>query len=203
MNHSEFEIKKDLSISMAMANLYSLFFALPAAIILVGAYLFLWGRQDLVDTRLMIFKHFSLSMLVLIIGILLHELLHGLTWTWLGKKPFNAIRYGINFKVLSPYAHCREPLNIRAYRWGALMPGLLLGIIPAALGIFSGNGALMSFGLLFTVAAGGDAIVLWSLRKEDRGALVLDHPSNAGCSIVKLSADTEHSESLKETTNEI
>jgi len=146
VNHPEFEIKKDLSISMAMANLYSLFFAIPAAIILVGAYLLLWGRQGLVDTRLMIYKDFPLSMLLLLIGILLHELLHGLTWTWMGKKPFKAIRYGINLKVLSPYAHCREPLNIRVYRWGAMMPGLLLGIIPAVLGIFSGNGVLMSFG---------------------------------------------------------
>jgi len=56
---------------------------------------------------------------------------------------------------------------------------------------------------VFTVAAGGDAMILWSLRKEDRGALVLDHPSNAGCSIVELSADAEHSELLKETADEI
>ena len=203
MNHPEFEVKRDLSITVVRANLYSLFFAIPAAIVLVGTYIFLWGKQGLTDTRLLIFKYFSLSVLILIIGILLHELLHGLTWTWLGKKPCNAIRYGINFKVLSPYAHCREPLNIQAYRWGALMPGLLLGIIPAALGIFSGNGAVLSFGLLFTVAAGGDVIVLWSLRKEHPKTLVLDHPNNAGCCIVELSVVPEPAASSEETTHEI
>jgi hypothetical protein len=203
VNHPEFEIKKDLSISMAKANLYSLFFALPAVIILMGIYLSLWGKQGMIDARIMIYKNFSLSVLLLLIGVLLHELLHGLTWTWLGKKPFNVIRYGINLKVLSPYAHCREPLNMQVYRWGALMPGLVLGIIPTALGILSGNGAIMSFGLLFTVAAGGDAIILWILRKEDRDALVLDHPSKAGCCICEATADTAHSASLKETSHEI
>jgi hypothetical protein len=188
---------------MAKANVYSLFFAIPAAIILLGSYQLLWGKQGLLDARLTIFKHFSLSVLVLIIGVLLHELLHGLTWTWLGKKPFSSIRYGINLKVLSPYAHCREPLNMRVYRWGALMPGLLLGIIPAALGIISGNGVIMSFGLLFTVAAGGDAIILWTLRKEDREALVLDHPRRAGCCIVEATANTAHSALLKESPHEI
>jgi hypothetical protein len=191
VDFSELEIKRDLSVSMARANVYSLFFAVPAAIILIGAYLLLWGKQGLADARLIIYKQFSLTLLVLIIGILLHELLHGLTWTWLGKKPFKSIRYGINWKVLSPYAHCREPLSIQAYRWGALMPGLLLGIIPALLGIVSGNGALMAFGLLFTVAAGGDAMILWSLRKEDRNTMVLDHPSKAGCCIVEPAIITE------------
>ena len=202
MNNTNLEIKKDLSISMARANVYSLFFAIPATIILLGAYLLLWGKQGLVDTRLMIYKSFALSILILIIGILLHELLHGLTWTWLGRKPFSAIRYGINIKVLSPYAHCREPLNIQAYRWGALMPGLLLGIIPALLGIMSGNGALMSFGLLFTVAAGGDAIVLWSLRREDQDALVQDHPTHAGCCIVEPGVVIEKSSLLKDVSDE-
>ena len=203
MNHAEFDIKKDLSISMAKANLYSLFFALPAAIILMGVYLLLWGKQGLVDARLMIYKNFPLSVLLLIIGVLLHELLHGLTWTWLGKKPFKAIRYGIHLKLLSPYAHCQEPLNIQVYRWGALMPGLVLGIIPAALGILSGNGAIMSFGLLFTVAAGGDAVILWILRREARDALVLDHPSKAGCCICEATADSISSAPQKETFHEI
>ena len=191
VDFSELEIKRDLSVSMARANVYSLFFAVPAAVILIGAYLLLWGKQGLVDARLIIYKQFSLTLLVLIIGILLHELLHGLTWTWLGKKSFKAIRYGINWKVLSPYAHCSEPLSIQAYRWGALMPGLLLGILPAFLGIVSGNGALMAFGLLFTVAAGGDAMILWRLRKEDRSTMVLDHPRKAGCCIVEPAVITE------------
>jgi hypothetical protein len=203
VNHSEFEIKKDLSISMVRASLYSLFFAIPIAIILVGIYLLLWGKQGLVDARFMIHRYFFLSILILIIGILLHELLHGLTWTWLGKKPFSAIHYGINLKALSPYAHCREPLKMHAYRWGALMPGLLVGIVPATLGIASGKGILMGFGLLFTVAAGGDAIVLWTLRKEDREALVLDHPKNAGCCIVEAAADHVYSTSGKEVRHEI
>jgi hypothetical protein len=82
------------------------------------------------------------------------------------------------------------------------MPGLLLGLIPAALGILSGHGIIMSFGILFTAAAGGDAIVLWTLRKENHDALVLDHRTRAGCCIVEAAADTTPSTVVEENTRE-
>jgi hypothetical protein len=43
----------------------------------------------------------------------------------------------------------------------------------------------MLFGLLFTAAAGGDALVLWRIRQEPAEAWVLDHPTQAGCMIVE------------------
>jgi hypothetical protein len=39
----------------------------------------------------------------------------------------------------------------------------------------------MAFGLLFTFAAGGDALVLWLLRGVAPHRLVEDHPTRAGC----------------------
>ena len=175
---------RDLSVPMGRANLYSLFFAIPLGVIITIVYLFFWRKEGFILARYAIGENFLLSILIVIIGILLHELIHGLSWIWFGKKPLSSISYGINLKALTPYAHCNEPLDIRAYRLGAMMPGLILGIIPALLGIAGGNGVIMMFGLLFTVAAGGDALVLWLLRKEKSTVKVMDHAVNAGCYVI-------------------
>jgi hypothetical protein len=175
---------------MGKANLYSLFFAIPAAIILTSAYLVLWGKSGFIDARITISRNFLLSIVIVLLGVLLHELIHGLSWAWFGKKPLSAIKYGINLKALAPYAHCNQPLDIRAYRLGAIMPGLLLGVLPAILGIVSGAGEIMIFGLLFTVAAGGDAMILWLLRNEKSGIQVMDHSVNAGCYIIDSEKET-------------
>ncbi len=179
------EIVKDLSVSMIRANLYSLFFTLPAVTVFLGGYLFLWGKGGIISARQVMFHHLWISLLVLVGGIVLHELFHALTWMYLTKKPIKTITFGINLKALSPYAHSNQAMSIRAYRWGAAVPGLLLGIIPSLAGWISGNGGIMAFGLLFTAAAGGDAMVLWMIRKENPETLVLDHAVNAGCLILR------------------
>jgi hypothetical protein len=120
---------------MGKANLYSLFFAVPAGILLTSAYLLFWGKTGIVDARVTISRNYFLSIVMVLLGILLHELIHGLSWAWFGKKPLSTIKYGINLKALAPYAHCNQPLDVRVYRLGALMPGVLLGLLQAFLGI--------------------------------------------------------------------
>ena len=45
------------------------------------------------------------------------------------------------------------------------MPALLLGLLPAIVALFTGSGWLLVFGLIFTIAAGGDMVILWTLRR--------------------------------------
>jgi hypothetical protein len=175
--------QNDLSISMGKANLYSLALIIPLAIIQLGLYYLIWGRGSLDLALHAVSRHFRWYVLFFLIGIIIHEAIHGFTWMVAGRKSLKTIRFGINIKALTPYAHCNEPLTIRVYRLGTLMPGVLLGIIPYLLGLLSGYGGIMLFGLLFTVAAGGDALVLWVIRKEKPERLVLDHPTRVGCLI--------------------
>jgi hypothetical protein len=78
----------------------------------------------------------------------------------------------------------QPPVTVGANRIGALMPGLLLGVAPSIAGVISGSGVLVAFGLLFTIAAGGDFLILWSLRGVRAGALVENHPERAGCDVL-------------------
>jgi hypothetical protein len=127
------------------------------------------------------FLHPVVALPVLVAGIVLHELIHGAAWAFYGKKPLTVIRFGINWRALAPYAHCPEPLDAGAYRLGAAAPGILLGALPAAIATWIGASWLIIAGLLFSVAAAGDILVLWIIRHVPSNLLVQDHPTRAGC----------------------
>lgn len=119
------------------------------------------------------------------VGIVVHEAIHGLTWAALGRLPRSAIRFGVQWKTATPYAHATVPLPAWAYRWGTAMPLLLLGLVPALAGIGFGDARIAGFGMLFTLVAGGDLAVLWLMRGLPRHAWVQDHPERAGCLVVQ------------------
>ena len=187
---TEYRIKKDLSVSMVAANLYSMAFAVPLAALFTVLHFGLWGKNALTPAREEIAQQLTLFATLVLLGIFLHELIHGVAWAYFGKKSLKTIHYGINWKVLSPYAHCREPLPVWVYRLGAVLPGIILGFIPALIGILTGNGWIFLYGLIFTVAAGGDLVVLWLLRHQESHEWVLDHESRAGCHLIDRSAPT-------------
>lgn len=172
--------RRDLSVSMGKANLYVLLTTLPPTVVLAAVYVWLWGIEgpdgftDLVIV-------YGVGIALVAFGVVAHEAIHGLSWAYFGGKPLSAIKFGFQLKTLTPYAHCKEPMRARAYRIGGAMPGLVMGIPPSLAGIATGSGWIMFFGLFFTFAAGGDALVLWLIRNVDAEAFVEDHPTNAGC----------------------
>jgi len=177
--------KRDFSISMVKANILSVYFALPV-ILLAAIYLFIWGFDD-TSALLSSFKIKSnavWAMVGFLAGILAHELIHGFVWMYFAGKKNVHIKFGMNWKTLTPYAHCTEPMDIRPYRLGAAAPGIILGIIPYLIGLIAGNPIIAIFGLFFSFAASGDALILWTLRKVEKGKLVEDHPTKAGCYVI-------------------
>ena len=177
-------MKKDLSISIVKANLYSVIFIIPG-ILLAFIYFIIW-RNNLkaVELQPSVFQR-GTFLLAAVLGIVLHELIHGFSWAYFGKKSIETIKFGVYWKKLTPYAHCTEPMEVSAYRLGAMMPGLLLGVFPYLLGVIGGNVLIMFFGLLLTFIAGGDALILWLIRDVKPGQLVEDHPTRAGCYVIE------------------
>jgi Putative zincin peptidase len=108
-----------------------------------------------------------------------------LTWAKFAKSGLKSIRYGVLWKYLTPYCHCKEPLFVRHYIVGAIMPGIVLGFVPCIAAILNGNLMLLEFGLLFTYGAGGDFMIYNLIRKEKKDTLVQDHPSKMGCIIYR------------------
>lgn len=113
--------------------------------------------------------------------IVVHELVHALTWMIAGRAPRSAIAFGFAWSALSPYTHLKLPIRARAYRLGVVMPGIVTGLLPGLIALAIGNGPLMLISTLLIVGAVGDLLVLWVIRAVPDEVLVLDHPSAIGC----------------------
>lgn len=172
--------KRDLSISMAKANIIVTFVILPVVILQFTLFIGLHGVKALEPSW-----NSAILIVMVLLGIVAHELIHGISWMLIAHKPFSAIKFGFQWKTLTPYAHLKEPVEVNAYRIATFMPGLILGIIPYLLGILSANGNLFWFGLFHTSAAGGDWLILWLIRSVKAGLQVEDHPTHAGCYVIE------------------
>ncbi|NJC98349.1 MAG: DUF3267 domain-containing protein [Anaerolineae bacterium] len=174
------ENKRDLSISMARATVLAIFLAIPLIVIQFSLFVSLYGEKGTEPTW-----GVMPLIVVIILGIIVHELIHGVTWMIAGRKDLSAIKFGFQWKTITPYAHLKEPIEINAYRMGAFMPGLVLGILVYILSLLLADGNLFWFSLIHTSAAGGDFLILWLIRGVKAGSLVEDHPTNAGCYVLE------------------
>ena len=174
------ENKRDLSVSMAQANVIVLFISLPVVILQFVVFLLLHGVEGLKPAW-----STALLIIAVLLGIVIHELIHGISWMIFGRKPFSSIEFGVQWKTFTPYAHLKEPVEVNAYRLGAFLPGFILGIFPYVLSLLSGNRDLFWFSLVHTSAAGGDWLILWVIRNIKAGMQVEDHPTNAGCYVLE------------------
>jgi hypothetical protein len=181
MKGPSLENKRDLSIPMAQANITVLFISIPVVILQFAVFLLLHGTQGLKLTG-----NIALLLIGVLLGIVVHELIHGLIWVIFGRKPFSAIKFGFQWQSLTPYAHLKEPVEVNAYRLGAFTPGFILGILVYLLSLVLGNGDLFWFSLVHTSSAGGDWLILWLIRHVKAGMQVEDHPTNAGCYVLEL-----------------
>lgn len=179
--------QRELIINLKWANIFGLIMA--AVIFIVSEILWkkIWG--DGTESSGHSFTQGPLECLFILaammVGFVVHELIHGLTWARYTDEGWKSISFGIKWKMLTPYCHCSEPLKLNHYLRGALMPLLVLGVVPWIIGFCFGWGMVTAFGALFIAAAAGDILVAWRLRREDATAMVLDHPSEVGCIILE------------------
>lgn len=188
-NFEEYK-KENLTVNLIWANIFGLLIVIPILLLFGLPYFLIWTSQFQPGNLRMLIPDFIVGQTVIIFvlllgGIVLHELIHGITWSRFTEKGFKSIRFGVLWKMLTPYCHCKEPLKVNQYILGAIMPSIILGIIPSVIAILIGNFGLLIFGIFFTMAAAGDFLIINLLRKENKDDLVLDHPSEAGCYIYR------------------
>lgn len=181
------EPRSDYSVGMLPANLISVAAAGPVAVLLGMAFAYRWGAAPLVAGIYGLLVPIRI-LLLLVPGIVAHELIHAAAWALAARRPLSAIEIGVRWRSLAPYAHPRSALPVRAYRIGAVMPMLVLGLLPALAGIAAGWAVVMAFGLFFVVTAGGDLLVLWLIRRVPPDRLLEDHVDRVGCRVLPADA---------------
>lgn len=192
MEIKNYKIEEKL-ISATMANIYGLLMMIPVCIVFVTPFYLIWPDRLRQANFEELFARtfgqptgvtsFFVIILIFLVSVVLHELIHGITWSLFTKNGFSSIRFGINWKMLMPYRHCKEPLLLRHYITGAIMPFILLGLVPTICAIFTGSFLLLVTGLIMTISAIGDFMIIALIRKYPGDTLVLDHPNEAGCYI--------------------
>jgi len=186
--------KQKLTIDLVRANIVGICSVIPISLIFGLPYYLIWKDQFTINnlrdylsglSPMFIGSAALLVFFMMIAGIVVHELVHGISWAFYTKRGFRSIKFGVLWKMLTPYCHCREPLRVKQYIIGAITPGIVVGIIPAVVAIFTGSLSMLIFGIFFTMAASGDLMIINLLRNEKSDDLVLDHPSEAGCYIYR------------------
>ena len=166
MKEVNIENGRMVTIDIVKANIFAVVLMIVSGIALLVPYILIWH----VDTFLW---RGSLFVILMAVGIVVHELIHGITFACFAPSGWRSISFGIMWKMATPYCHCNEPLHPRPYIVAALMPLIVLGIIPAVICLVIG-----SFYLLLW--SGGDIWMAWLMTKESPDCTVLDHPSEAG-----------------------
>ena len=116
--------------------------------------------------------------------LLIHEGTHAVAWKLSSGLPWSAFSFGFQWKTLTPYCHSSEPMYVRPYRIGAIMPLVVTGLLPWFVSMAIGDYDLALASSLLISGAGGDLYILWSLRDLPASVLVQDHHTKAGCVVL-------------------
>ena len=188
---------KSYTLSGTKANLYGLLVAIPLLSFAALVYMLLWFdfKRGLLDGALPVIHRnmsfiqmmfdisnallWTLLILILLVGVVLHELIHGIVMAVYAKNRWKSVSFGLNIRALAPFAHCKEALTPNAYRLCLVMPGIVLGDIPVIISWFTGNFFFLFFGIIFYLASACDLIVLWMSRNITDG-MIQDHPEKIG-----------------------
>ena len=159
------------TISMMKANLLAIVFFIVFGVLCWWVFGTIWGGRE--------WRFSFWLVLLLVMGIVVHELVHGITWLLLLRKGFSHLCFG--FLPGGVYCHIDVPMVKHDYVIGALMPLFLVGVVPLVASFFTGSYMWLLFGIIMVVSAIGDIMIVWAIRKESADALIYDHPSEAGC----------------------
>lgn len=174
--------RADLTVSIVKANVFAIVLLFP--VMALGMWLF-WLKNGALTGSLGVKSFGGLLLFVFVMAVLvvLHELIHGLSWSLFTPRRFGDIEFGFMKQYLTPYCTCLTPLTKGQYIFGALMPLVLLGILPMATGILMGSMPVLFMGIIMTVSAAGDIMIVWCLltyRSQAETVVYMDHPTQAG-----------------------
>lgn len=172
--------KVELTVSTTKANIAAILYSLPF-ILVFGALFLVFNHANLIVSPNYTIKYL-IFIIIFLIAIVVHELIHGVTFSIFSKNHFKDIDFGIVWKDLTPYCTCTNTIHKKGYLLSLSMPFLVLGVIPSIISIFTGSVMWFAFGAFMILGAGGDLMIVFMILnyKNKKDALYLDHPTDVG-----------------------
>ena len=171
--------KRELTISIKLANVMAAVIGIPICF-MYGYCFYIYNggiRYEYSLTKCILYLVLFLALTVV------HEIILGLFWGIFSKNHFKDIEFGYIKEYMTPYCTCLVPLNKAQYILGAIMPGVILGIIPMYISIFTGSFDCFILAAAMTLGAGGDFLIIIKLlfyRSNKKDKVFLDHPTECG-----------------------
>lgn len=169
-----------ITTSVVAANIYGIIVVLPFVLPILILY-FLRGNIFTMKPW-----SFIIAYVIFIPLIMVHELVHGITWASFVETGWKSISFGIIKEYLTPYCSCNQPMKKPQIIIGAFMPTLLLGIIPGVIAVLNGSTMLLIVATLMIFGGGGDLLIIFKLlcyRSKSKDTLYIDHPYEVGTAV--------------------
>ncbi|CAM3099212.1 DUF3267 domain-containing protein [Streptobacillus felis] len=172
--------KKELMLDINEVNSRAIKLMIPTVLlILIPFYLLNKNNSDLfvLNTKIIY------MILIYFLLIVIHELIHGIFFAMFSKNGFKDIAFGAVWKHLTVYCSCISPVFLKEYVISALMPLVILGIIPAIHSFITGSFLTLFVGVTMVVGAFGDILIVENILKnidKEKEILILDHPTEIG-----------------------
>ncbi|MBZ0281229.1 MAG: DUF3267 domain-containing protein [Anaerolineae bacterium] len=174
----------DKTLSPKFVNLVGTVITFGIMLGLLGLYTLIWRKNPLelyAGERAL--PALLISLIVFLISLVIHEGLHGIGYR-MGGVAWSHIKFGIQWKALMPYAHCKAPMRAQAYGVAVALPGFILGVIPSLIGLTGGSDVITLFGAAMLAGAVGDMMILALLTTVRGNPLVQDHPTKPGFQVL-------------------
>lgn len=133
-----------------------------------------------ISTRVVVF-----SLPFLLLAIPTHEALHALGFMKFGHAKLTDLHFGVSWKRLFAWCHCPLAVPARGYLLTLLLPLLILGLIPMAVGILFNSPMCVFVGGVMVAASAGDIAVSFLVLRLGRDELVMDSLNDVGFTVVK------------------
>ena len=173
--------EKEVTVGLIKANIFAI--VLTMIYVAIASIVYFQVNENIRN----LFSFNLIEALIFVIGIavmtVIHELIHGLVWGRFSGKNFKDIEFGFIKEYFTPYCFCSSELKRYQYAIGALMPGIVLGLLPTIIAILLDVRVLFALTCVMVGAAGGDILIVIKIllyKTRAKEVFCCDHPTEAG-----------------------
>lgn len=142
-------------------------------------YIFLWGYS----TSFLGFQWIAATISCLV-SIPVHEAIHYYGFIIFDGVDKSYVQFKLNPKSMTPYVVCKAATTVGRYKMAALLPFLVLGIIPVAYGLLVREPTILVIGIINASGCAGDLVLFSLLLRLDNRNLVARHKDRIGFVVV-------------------
>jgi hypothetical protein len=177
--------------NMLWVNIFAIIVFILFSIIFGGSFYLIWHEKIVLgnineeltarESMGLTLNNIVIILIPVLIGMVIHELIHGFFYVLFAKNRFKSIKFGIKLKYGVAYCICTELIKIKHSIIVTIMPAIILGFIPAVFSLFLGSLFWLFIGILFIMAGAGDFLIIIRLLKENKEDYVLDTFGEINC----------------------